>query len=106
MGNRHRVSPSGGIHRPCNHLDGIWQRYNPDRRRGLRISHRGLCARLAAPNQTLGDGEANLTDGQWIKYKIMLMIKNQVIKGQDIRISAEIAAIVAADVVDPNIIVE
>lgn len=34
------------------------------------------------PNQTLNEGEENLTDGQWIKRKIMLWLKGQVIRGR------------------------
>ena len=35
----------------------------------------------AAPNQTLGEGEEQLSDDDWIKRKILLMVKSQVIKG-------------------------
>jgi len=39
---------------------------------------------LAAPNQTLNEGEANLSDDDWIKHKILLMIKGIVVKGKRI----------------------
>ena len=37
---------------------------------------------LAAPNQTLNEGEANLSDNDWIKLKILLMMKGLVVTGK------------------------
>jgi len=39
---------------------------------------------LAVPNQTLNPDEANLSDNEWIKYKILMMVKNLVIRGKQI----------------------
>ncbi len=39
---------------------------------------------LAAPNQTLEPGEANLSDNNWIKYKFLLLIKGLVTKGKHV----------------------
>ena len=42
---------------------------------------------LAAPNQTL-DRDEPLTDNEWIKKKIVLMAKGQVMRGRRERIEA------------------
>ena len=44
---------------------------------------------LAAPNQTTGEDEENLTDLQWIKRKIILMVKGTVMQGRRMRQEAE-----------------
>ena len=44
---------------------------------------------LSAPNQTLEEGEANLSDNDWIKHKILLMVKSQIVKGKRIEQEAE-----------------
>jgi len=50
---------------------------------------------LAAPNQTLNEGEANLTDNDWIRHKILLMVKGQIVKGK--RIEQESKAVSPVD---------
>lgn len=37
---------------------------------------------LASPNQTLEEGEEQLSDNDWIKKKILLMVKSQVVMGK------------------------
>ncbi len=39
---------------------------------------------LAVPNQTLNESEANLSDNDWIKLKILLMVKGLVANGMRI----------------------
>ena len=46
---------------------------------------------LSSPNQTLEPGEANLSDNDWIKHKIILMIRGQVLSGK--RIEQEAAQV-------------
>ena len=39
---------------------------------------------LGAPNQTLGPGEANLSDNEWIKQKLLLLAKSPGARGRKI----------------------
>ena len=53
----------------------------------------------ANPNQTLNEGEKNLTDLQWIKRKIALLILGQVERGARQRIEEAQLPIVAPDII-------
>lgn len=57
------------------------------------------CFLLAYPNQSLNDGEAKLTDGQWVKYRIIMFAKNAYKRGQQIEFEQQ-----QRPVPDPNIV--
>ena len=50
---------------------------------------------LASPNQTLNEGEANLSDNDWIKAKILLGVKAHIVRGK--RLEAEQEAVEPID---------
>jgi hypothetical protein len=50
------------------------------------------------PNQTLGEGEENLSDGAWAKRKIILWLKGQVQKGAEKRLEEARQKVVAPDI--------
>jgi hypothetical protein len=54
---------------------------------------------IAYPNQTLNEGEANLTDNQWVKYRIKLFAKNAYRRGKRIEWEEQ-----NKPIYDPNVI--